>query len=89
MLFKETFILGGFPRKPEDHLVMDSQDQVDAWHAQGSGEGPILSIYHLNALACSRLTASGGTVIDVACGTGRFAAYLAKMRAAGLSERVE
>lgn len=80
MLVRENLAAGDLRRKPEEHLVMDAPEQADAWHAQGADDGPILPVYHLNALACSRLAPAGGTVIDLGCGSGRFAAYLARQR---------
>lgn len=80
MLVRENLVAGDLQRKPEEHLVMDAPEQADAWHAQGADDGPILPVYHLNALACSRLTPFGGTVVDLGCGSGRFAAYLARQR---------
>lgn len=80
MLFRENLISGNFARKPEENLVMDAHSQVTAWHNQGADEGPITSIYHLNALACSSLAPLGGTVVDLGCGSGRYAAYLARLR---------
>lgn len=80
MLVREHLVGGDLVRKPEELLVMDAQDQVAAWHGQGDDEGPIVPVYHLNALACSRLSPKGGTVVDLGCGSGRFATYLARRR---------
>ena len=80
MLVRENLVAGDLQRRPEEHLVMDAPGQAGAWHAQGADDGPILPVYHLNALACSRLTPTGGTVVDLGCGSGRFAAYLARAR---------
>ena len=80
MLIRENFVRGSFDRRPEESLVMDGQEQVDAWHQQGKVSGPITPIYHLNARACSRLAPLGSSVIDLGCGSGQFAAYLARQR---------
>jgi ubiquinone/menaquinone biosynthesis C-methylase UbiE len=80
MLARENLVAGDLQRRPEEHLVMDAPEQAEAWHAQGADEGPILPVYHLNALACSRLTPFGATVVDLGCGSGRFASYLARQR---------
>lgn len=80
MLVREHLVGGDLVRKPEELLVMDAQDQVAAWHGQGDDEGPIVPVYHLNALACSRFSPKGGTVVDLGCGSGRFATYLARRR---------
>jgi SAM-dependent methyltransferase len=80
MLVRENLYAGNFPRDPEPSPVMDTPEQVTAWHEQGSDDGSIASVYHLNALACSRLTPIGGKIVDLGCGTGQFAAYLAHRR---------
>lgn len=80
MLVREHFVSGKLKREPEELLVMDAQDQVEAWHGQGDDEGPIIPVYHLNALACSRLSPMGSTIVDLGCGSGRFATYLARRR---------
>jgi ubiquinone/menaquinone biosynthesis C-methylase UbiE len=80
MLARENLVAGDLQRRPEEHLVMDAPEQAEAWHAQGADEGPILPVYHLNALACSRLTPVGSMVVDLGCGSGRFASYLARQR---------
>ena len=80
LLIRENLISGHLERTPEELLVMESPEQVTAWHAQGGDEGPMLPIYHLNALACSRLVSTGGTVVDLGCGSGRFSSYLARCR---------
>lgn len=80
LLIRENLIPGHIERTPEELLVMESPEQVTAWHAQGADEGPMLPIYHLNALACSRLLPGSGTVVDLGCGSGQFSAYLARRR---------
>ena len=80
MLVRENLAKGELPRTPESMLVMDSAQQVEAWHSQGEDDGPIAPVYYLNARACSRFAPIGSTVADLGCGSGRFAAYLARMR---------
>jgi tRNA (cmo5U34)-methyltransferase len=80
MLFQENVIPGSMQRKPEESLVMDAQDQVEAWHRQGADDGPIIPIYHLHSQLCSRLAKPGSTVVDLGCGSGQFSAYLARRR---------
>jgi tRNA (cmo5U34)-methyltransferase len=80
MLVREHLAGGELPRTPESMLVMDSEQQVSAWHSQGADDAPIAPVYHLNALACSRFAPIGSTVVDLGCGSGRFAAYLARFR---------
>jgi SAM-dependent methyltransferase len=67
-------------RTPEERPAMDAPSQACAWHAQGADDGPIVPLYHLNALACSRLAPLNSTVVDLGCGSGRYAVYLAKRR---------
>lgn len=80
ILIRENLISGILARRPEENLVMETQDQVDAWHKQGANDGPITPIYHLNALTCSYLAPFRSTVIDLGCGSGRYSAYLARQR---------
>jgi len=80
MLIRENLIPGELARRPEANLIMNAEGQAAAWHEQGADDGPIAPVYHLNALACSRLVPLGGTVVDLGCGSGQFAAYLARCR---------
>lgn len=59
---------------------MDGIDAVQAFHDQGGMSGPLLPVYHFNALCMSRLLPEGGTVFDLGCGSGRYLAYLARCR---------
>lgn len=78
MLLDEWLRPGELARRPEDSAAMDVQDQVAAWHAQG--DASIAPLYQLSARACSRMAPPGSTVVDLGCGSGRFAAFLARMR---------
>ena len=59
---------------------MDRIENVEAFHAQGGNNGPLLPIYHFNALAMSYLVNKGGTVVDLGSGSGQFLAYLSRCR---------
>jgi ubiquinone/menaquinone biosynthesis C-methylase UbiE len=59
---------------------MNQLEQARAWDRQGEPEGPITPIYRFVAKACSQLVPQGGTAVDLGCGTGRFASYLARLR---------
>lgn len=80
VIIKENFFSGSFERQPEPFLIMDEADQVKAWHLEGKNSGQILPVYHLCAKACSDMVPQGGIVVDLACGSGRFAMYLATIR---------
>lgn len=80
ILINENYFKGSFERLPEPSLVMDESEQVLAWHSEGKKTGEILPVYHLCAKACSAMIPFGGTVVDLACGSGRFAIYLALQR---------
>jgi len=76
----ERFGRDTLSREPEPSLVMDSQQNVDAFDQQGEQEGLLLPIYHFSALAISRLLPPGGRLLDLGSGSGRLLAYLAKGR---------
>jgi SAM-dependent methyltransferase len=80
MLLLEAFGGQGLERRPEPTSEMDDVESVRAFHEQGSPSGPLLPVYHFNALATSRLVARGGTLVDLGCGSGQYLAYLAQRR---------
>ena len=80
MVVKENGVPGGFARRPEPSSAMDTPDQVSAFDSQAAHDGPMAAVYYLTALACSRLTPRGGLLVDLGCGPGRFAAFLAGLR---------
>jgi SAM-dependent methyltransferase len=59
---------------------MDDPGSVMAFHQQGAQTGPLLPIYHFNAVATSRRVPAGGTVLDLGSGSGQYLAYLAACR---------
>lgn len=78
MLFREAIARGSMPRRPEPTALMDDASQVEAFHQQG--HEALIPVYHFNALATSRLTPVGGTVLDLGSGSGQYLAYLAERR---------
>jgi len=80
MLARENLTACNLDRKPEESLVMNGTENVAAWHSLGADDGPIVPVYHFQALACSFFATQNSTVVDLGCGSGRFAAYLARLR---------
>jgi SAM-dependent methyltransferase len=80
MLVRESFGRSRLERRPEPTALMEDSASVEAFHEQGSAEGPLLPVYHFNALATSRLVPEGGTVVDLGSGSGQYLAYLAERR---------
>jgi len=78
LLVQEALARRPIMRVPEPSLVMNEPGQIEAFHQQG-GEA-LLPVYHFNALATSRLTPRGGTVLDLGSGSARYLAYLAERR---------
>lgn len=80
LLWRENWSRPRLQRQPEPSLEMDDPDNVMAFHEQGSASGPLLPIYHFNALATSRLLPHGGTLLDLGSGSGQYLAYLGQRR---------
>jgi len=80
MLVRESFSRSRLERRPEPTALMEDSGSVEAFHEQGSAEGPLLPVYHFNALGTSRLVPEGGTVVDLGSGSGQYLAYLAERR---------
>jgi long-chain acyl-CoA synthetase len=80
ILLNERVLPRRLERIPEPDAVMDTSDQVVAWHHEGQAEGPLDPVYHLVARAVSRLCPPRGLVIDLGCGTGHFITHLATLR---------
>jgi SAM-dependent methyltransferase len=68
------------PRIPEPECVMGTAEQVEAFHAMGEPGNLFEPLYLFNALAISRITPQGGSVLDLGCGSCQFAACLAELR---------
>ena len=80
MLLRETFSSALLERRPEPTAGMDDRQQVEAFHEQGAQQGPLLPIYHFNALALSDLVPKDGVIVDLGSGSGQFLAYMAQRR---------
>ena len=80
MLLREALSAPRLERRPEPSVEMDDPKNVIAFHEQGSSSGPLLPVYHFNALATSRLIPEGGTLLDLGSGSGQYLAYLSQRR---------
>lgn len=67
-------------RTPEPTAGMSDLDSVQAFHAAGADDGPLLGVYHFNARAVHTLAPAGATVVDLGCGSGQCLRYLALRR---------
>lgn len=81
MLLSEALSARGLDREPEPAAIMEDRASVKAFHEQGNpSTGPMLPVYHVNAVAISRLTPYGGRVVDFGSGSSQFLMYLAQCR---------
>ncbi|HMY98000.1 MAG TPA: class I SAM-dependent methyltransferase [Pseudomonadales bacterium] len=80
MLASDRLTRNPMERVPEPTSEMDETENVEAFHAQGSESGPLLPIYHFNALATSCLLPPGGMMVDLGSGSAQYLAYLATAR---------
>jgi SAM-dependent methyltransferase len=78
LAMRESLARTRMKRQPEPDPVMNDAENVSCFHAQG--DGPLLPVYHFNALAMARMVAERGTVLDLGCGSGRYLRYFAGMR---------
>ncbi len=77
MMAREMTRSQSLPRIPEPEPTMEDEVSVEGFHLAGEA---LMPVYHFNALAVSRRTQQGGTVVDLGSGSGRFLAYLAEVR---------
>ncbi|MCF8060996.1 MAG: class I SAM-dependent methyltransferase [Deltaproteobacteria bacterium] len=81
LLVSEALAPRTLQRIPEPAVVMEDPERVRAFHDQGDpSTGPLLPVYHLNAVATSRLMPLGGRLLDGGSGSGRNLIYLARCR---------
>lgn len=80
LIIREALHTPRLERRPEPMTTMEEPLSVEAFHAQGAINGPLLPIYHFNALATSRLMPLGGTLVDLGSGSGQYLSYLARRR---------
>ncbi|WP_300458579.1 class I SAM-dependent methyltransferase [Desulfobacula sp.] len=80
LLIPELMCRTQLQRKPEPDLLMEREENVKFFHNQGKMDGPLIPIYHFNALATSRLVPLNGTVLDLGSGSGQYLVYLANLR---------
>jgi SAM-dependent methyltransferase len=63
-------------RIPEDDIVMDSPEAVQAFDTAGEPGGALYPVYHLNATRLSQLLPREGQVLDLFCGSARLLRHL-------------
>lgn len=80
MALREALSKPTLARTPEPTADMGDEENVRAFHAQGSEEGPLVAVYHFNATAIHALAPKGSTVLDLGCGSGQCLRYLAMRR---------
>lgn len=67
-------------RIPEATELMEDQDSISAFNFAGKDDGPLSAIYDFCTRGVSSLLPSGGTVLDIGCGPGRFLTQLLSSR---------
>ncbi len=80
MIITEALAKGELVRVPEPQSEMNLPDQVASWDLEGMLDGIVAPVYRYIATLCSPEIPYQGTAVDLGCGTGRFATYLAKIR---------
>jgi SAM-dependent methyltransferase len=63
-------------RVPEDDIVMDTPEAVEAFDRAGEPGGALYPVYQLNATRLSQLVPMAATVLDLFCGSGRLLRHL-------------
>ncbi len=79
MVAGEMTALWQVARRPERENMSDAQS-VGAFDAQGAPDGALSAPYASNAQFLGALLPPGGHLLDLGCGSGRFAIYLAGQR---------
>jgi len=78
-LFRETLCQDEFPREPEPTLVMDDQDQVNAYAEAGRIDGVMSAAYLFHSARISAVIAGKKKIIDLGCGPATQLAQIAQL----------
>jgi len=78
-LLRELLIQPQFPREPEPDLVMDDDEQVQAYSAAGRVDGVMSASYLFNSARISSTIAGSKRVLDLGCGPATQLAQVARL----------
>lgn len=77
-ILREQFCSRTLPREPEPSLVMDNQDQVDAYAEAGRIDGVMSAAYLFHTARISQVIQDCETVVDLGCGPATQLAQIAQ-----------
>ena len=78
-LFRELIVDPQFPREPEPDLVMEDDDQVQAYSDAGRIDGLMSASYLFNSARISATIAGCKRVLDLGCGPATQLAQVAQL----------
>ena len=80
LAIREACTPSQLPRQRASINLLEDPRYADLFHQEGVPTGPMLPLFHFNALAMSRLLPPGGTLVDVGAVSGHHLSYLARGR---------
>jgi ubiquinone/menaquinone biosynthesis C-methylase UbiE len=81
-ILRETLSRRSLPREPEPDLVMESDEQVEAYSRAGRIDGVMSASYLFHAAGISEVVHGCATVVDLACGPATQLAQVASLNPA-------
>lgn len=78
-ILRETFCSRTLPREPESSLVMDDQEQVDAYAEAGRIDGIMAAAYLFHSARITQTIQGCKTVVDLGCGPATQLAQIAQL----------
>lgn len=79
VLIRELVTSERAQRIPEPDLVMDRQEQVDAYSKAGAEGGTMAPVYLFHTTQISQVIRPGDTIVDLACGSANQLAQVARL----------